>query len=121
MTFRYVFDECLSPDLAHALQLREPTLDVAFVGKGGVLPKQTQDPEIILWCEVHDYILITINRQTMPGHLADHLAAGRHIPGVFQVPDGWSAESLFDELLLIAGAGFAGEYADQIRYLPISE
>ncbi|MEH1806448.1 hypothetical protein [Nostoc sp.] len=28
---------------------------------------------------------MTNNRKSMPGHLADHLASGRHIPGIFTI------------------------------------
>ena len=121
MTIRYLFDECLSPELAIELRLHEPMLEVEFVGAGGVLPKQTPDPAIILWCEEHDFILITNNRRTMPSHLSDHLARSCHVPGIFQVPREWPTEQLFGELLLIAGASFSGEYADQVRYLPVSQ
>jgi len=118
MTVRFLFDECFSPKLAAGLKRREPSLDVAFVGKDGVLPKETPDPEILRWIEENEYHLVTNNRHTMPIHLVEHLANGRHIPGAFQVPADWSYIEIYSELLLIAGASFPGEYADQIVHLP---
>jgi hypothetical protein len=120
MILRYLFDECFSSKLAAELQRREPTLEVEFVGKGGILPKGTLDPVVLIWCEENDYVLVTNNRQTMPQHLIDHLAAGRHIPGAFQVPYEWSVDEMFAELILVAGTAIPGECADHIRYLPIS-
>jgi hypothetical protein len=120
MMLRYLFDECFSTDLAEELRRREPALQVDYVGKGGVLPKRTHDSDILIWCEENGRVLVTNNRTTMPQHLADHLAAGRHVPGVFQVPYEWTAEEMFAELILIAGTAISGEYADHIRYLPIS-
>jgi hypothetical protein len=120
MTIRYLFDECFSPGLAAAFRAREPFLEIEFIGKSGVLPKGTLDSDVLVWCEENDHLLVTNNRSTMPRHLIDHLQAGRHIPGIFQVPEdsGWA--ELFDELTLIAGAAMPGEYVDQIRYLPLS-
>jgi hypothetical protein len=120
MILRYLFDECFPPRLASELRRREPELEVEYVGKGGILPKGTLDPEVLIWCEDNDYVLVTNNRNTIPQHLADHLAAGRHIPGAFQVPYEWSVEEMFAELILIAGTALPGEYVDHIRYLPIS-
>jgi len=65
--------------LAYRTQLlsREPRLTIWKIGMPGVPPSGTLDPEILLWCEGNDFILVTNNRKSMPVHLADHLAAGR--------------------------------------------
>src|SRR2546429_4475372 len=46
-------------------------------------PLGTPDPDNLLWAEQHGRIIVTEDRRTMPVHLADHLQAGRHSPGVF--------------------------------------
>lgn len=120
MTLRYLFDECFSPSLAMEFRAKDPLREIDYIGKGGVLPKGTLDPDVLIWCEANEAILVTNNRSTMPRHLADHLAAGRHVPGIFQVPEAWTGTELFDELTLIAGSDVPGEYADHIRYLPLS-
>ena len=55
----------------------------------------------------------------MPGHLADHLAEGRHVPGILTVNLKIPIEILANELALIAGAGFPHDFQDQIRHLPL--
>jgi len=120
MTVRYLFDECFSPEVAEGLRMWNPSLEVEYVGKNGALPKQTPDPLILNWLEENDFYLVTNNRQTMPQHLADHLAGGRHIFGAFQVPREWSLSQIYAELELIAGASFPSEYADRIVYLPMT-
>lgn len=117
---RYLFDECFSPRLAEELQRHAPELEVEYVGPEGVLPKKTPDADVLLWCEANDYVLVTNNRNTMPGHLGEHVAAGRSVPGVFQVPEDCPLGDMFAELILIAGTALPGEYADHVRYLPIS-
>lgn len=55
----------------------------------------------------------------MPGHLADHLAAGSHVPGIFMLNPELSMGETIEELLDAAYASLEGEYQDQIRYLPL--
>jgi hypothetical protein len=119
MTVRYLFDECFSPKMASGLRRRDPSLEVAYVGKDGVLPKETPDSDVLIWIEENEYHLVTNNRHSIPGHLVEHLTSGRHIPGAFQVPVDWSYDQIYTELLLIAGASFPGEYADRLVHFPV--
>lgn len=77
-------------------------------------------PEILLWCEEYDFVLVTNNRTSMPVHLADHLAQGRHIPGIFILNPKLSIGQNIDELIFIADAYLNNEYQDQIIHLPYS-
>jgi hypothetical protein len=57
----------------------------------------------------------------MPVHLADHLATGHHVPGIFILNPKFSVGQNLDELLLIAEASFEDDYQDQIIHLPITK
>ena len=81
--------------------------------------KGTLDPEILCWCEQNNFVLITNNRSTMPVHLADHLAQGRHVPGILVLNANLSIGRNLDELTLIAQASFDNEYRDRIEHLPL--
>ena len=119
MPIRYVVDENLSPSYAEQLRRRDPAIEVYAVGEAGAPPKGTPDPDLLCWCEMHGFLLVTNNRVSMPAHLADHLARGRHIPGILVFgPDRGMGEML-EELLLIAGASAEDEYQDRIEYLPV--
>ena len=76
--------------------------------------------DILVWCEEHDFMLVTNNRRSMPRHLSDHLAAGRHIPGILVINVSMSMGDTIDELILIARASADEEYQDLIVYLPIT-
>lgn len=82
-------------------------------------PKGTLDPEILIWCEENGFILVTNNRKTMPKHLKDHLAKGRHIPAIFQLNPKMSIGKTANELVAIWGASEITEYQDVIIYLPL--
>lgn len=80
----------------------------------------TLDPEILVWCEENEFLLVTNNRKSMPAHLQDHLEHGRHATGIFILNAEMSVGETVEELILIASASSAEEYQDQIIYLPIS-
>jgi len=121
MKLRYLLDEHLPRFWQEALLQRDPLLEVLMMDDPGAPACGTKDPEILRWCEENEFVLVTDNRNTMGWHLLDHLAAGFHIPGVFQLPSSMPLSELFDELVLIAGTALPGEYADHIRNLPISD
>jgi len=50
-------------------------------------------------------------------HLADHLAEGRHIPGIFLLNAKLSIGQNIRQLIFIAEASFDDEYQDQIVHL----
>jgi len=75
----------------------------------------------LFWCEEHRFILVTNNRTSMPVHLADHVAQGRHVPGIFILNADLSIGQNLDELILIAEGSFDDEYQDQIVFLPLTK
>jgi hypothetical protein len=119
MSLKYLLDENVDPVYQTQLRRREPDLVVRAVGNPGCPPKSTLDPEILIWCEVYDFVLVTNNRTSMPPHLTDHIAEGRHIPGIFILnPSGSIGENL-EELIMIALASEEDEYKDRIVHLPL--
>ncbi|NEP49880.1 MAG: hypothetical protein F6K65_14120 [Moorea sp. SIO3C2] len=121
MTIQYLLDEHIASLYRTQLMRQAPELIVRRIGDPGAPPKGTLDPEILIWCEIHDFILVTNNRKSMPKHLVDHLADSRHVPGIFVIdPSNHIGETLA-ELIIIAGASLPKEYQDRIEYLPLSE
>ena len=116
----YLLDEHIPPSYRAQLLRRESSLTVWMIGDVGAPAKGTLDPEILCWCEAHDFLLVTNNRKSMPRHLADHLTQGRNVPGILTLDLGLPMRLALDELILIASASFADEYANRITYLPIS-
>jgi hypothetical protein len=117
---RYLLDEHVNPLYRTELLKREPTLTIWRIGILGAPPKGTRDPDILRWCEENSFILLTNNRKSMPRHLHDHLAEGRHVPGIFELNPNMSIGETLEELLLIWAASAVDEYTDKIIYLPLS-
>lgn len=116
---RYLLDENVNPILRTGLLHDDLGVTVLQVGMMDVPPLGTPDPEILIWCEENDFILVTNNRKSMPVHLRDHLAAGRSAMAIFILNPDSSFRDTIDELLLIASVSSEEEYRDQIVFLPI--
>ncbi len=116
---RFLIDENISPEYRTQLLRHEPSLTVLVIGDEGAPARSTLDPDILEWCEQNQFNLITNNRESMPQHLSDHLAAGHHVPGIFTINRKISMGLIIDQLLLIVGASDEDEYIDQITYIPL--
>lgn len=116
---RLLLDENVNPRYRRELLRRETTLMVWRIGDPGAPPEATLDPEILVWCELHEFILVTNNRKSMPLHLQSHLANGNHVPGILSISDKVGIGNLVEELLLIASIAAAEDLRDRIVYLPL--
>ncbi len=119
MTLKYLIDENVNPLYPTELRRLQPDLVIRVVGEPATPPKSTLDPEILCWCEEYNFVLVTNNRTSMPVHLADHIAQGRHVPGIVILNPKLSIGQNIGDLILIAGASFDDEYQDRIVHLPV--
>jgi Domain of unknown function (DUF5615) len=115
---RFLVDEDVPEALVDALLLQEPTMDILTVGQPGAPPKGTLDPDLLRAAEAMGRALISRDRRTMPDHLADHFAAGRHTWGVFLLRRRAPLARCIQDLLLIWRATTADEWVDRTEYLP---
>jgi hypothetical protein len=116
---RFLLDEHVNQAIQRQLRRRDAQIEVLVIGEPGAPPTGMSDPDILGWLEEHGYILVTENRSTIPAHLSDHFAAGRHIPGVFWIRPGVGLGRIIEELYLIWVASTAEEYHDCLLFLPL--
>ena len=119
---RFLLDEHLRGPLwlalvRHNLRGGLP-VDVVRVGDPADLPLGSDDAIILRWTEREGRILLTEDVHTMPGHLARHLQATHHSPGILVVRTDCSIGQLVSSLEVIAHAAEPEEFEDSISYLP---
>jgi hypothetical protein len=119
MALKYLIDENVDPVYTIQLRRLKPDLFVMAIGDLTTPLKGTLDPEILLWCEEHNFILVTNNRKSMPLHLADHIAQNHHVPGIFILNPKLSVGENLEQLLLIAEGSLDNEYQDRIEFPPL--
>ena len=121
MPLHYILDEHLRGTLLRAILRHNASgalpIDAVEIGEAAAPPLGVSDEMLLLWAAEHDRILVTRDRSTMPMHLAAHLVAGHHSPGVLLVGHG-SIRSLVEYLAVAAHASEAAEWKDQLHSLP---
>jgi hypothetical protein len=115
----FLLDEHVPLIIQAELVRMEPEMRVYAVGDDPAPLKGTPDPDILGWIEDHGCMLIINNRATMPVHLQQHLARGRHVPGVVQLPRLLNIATILGDLVLLWGGRSPNEFQDRIVYLPL--
>ena len=82
------------------------------------LPLGSTDPDILLWCEREDRILVSFDKTTLAGHLNNHLQSGHHSPGIFLLRRASRLSQVVAHLALVAHASDAWEWQDRIEFIP---
>ena len=82
MTLKYLIDENVNSVYPQQLRRREPEIIIRVVGEPDTPKLGTLDPEILIWCEVMGFILVTNNRASMPVHLREHFSAVAELLGM---------------------------------------
>lgn len=116
---RYLLDEHVNRAIQRQLRRLDPQIDVLAIGDPDTPPAGTSDLDILGWLKENGYILVTENRSTLPVHLSDHFAAGRHIPGILWIRPGIGIGRIIEELYLIWFASTAKEYKDRTLFIPL--
>jgi hypothetical protein len=118
----YVLDEHLRRRLWRALQTHNARgvdpLDVVRVGDPPDLPLGSGDAAILLWAERENRILVSLDRSSMAYHLAEHLKAGHHSPGIFLVRLKSNPAEVIEYLVLAMYASDPSEWLDWINFIP---
>jgi hypothetical protein len=122
MPIRFVLDENQRGQLWQAIQDHNrrggDPIDAVRVGDPPDLPLGINDSALLVWAEQADRMLVTADKETMIAELGDHLAAGRHSPGVFLIRRRSHLRDLVAFLTLVAGDDGEGQWRDRIIFIP---
>jgi hypothetical protein len=105
MPLRYLLDEHMR---GHRLwkaivqhnRLGIDVLDFLRVGDPIDLALRSPDDVILQWAEREQRILVSLDKRSLPLHLAQHLQAGFHSPGIFVIRRGSTLMQVIDFLVL---------------------
>lgn len=118
MKIRFLLDEHLPQAIIGATLDHDEAINIILVGSKDAPLIGTLDPDLLLFCEGERRVLVTNNRKSMPGHIADHLAADHHHWGVFKLRKNVSIGELAAELHLYWEASEAEEWIDREIWIP---
>ena len=92
-------------------------VDVIQVGDDFGPPLGTKDPELLLWAETEDRLLISHDTKSMDKYFRDHLDSGHNSPGILR-PRARPLIELAEHLVLLAYATDRDEWRNFISYIP---
>lgn len=94
MKIRFLIDENLPPKLKNAVLRLNPEIDILRIGDTDTPPLGTLDPDVLVYLELSQRLLVTDNRSSMPSHLREYWASGGHIWGLVWVRPGTTLRDL---------------------------
>lgn len=115
---RFLVDEDTHSGLLQAVRQMVPGIDGIRVGDPGAPPLGTLDPDLLIAAEAMGRVLVSNDRSTMPVHLANHFAAGRHTAGVILLRKGYTLGRYAREIVDQWVSTTADEWVDRTIYLP---
>jgi hypothetical protein len=115
---KFLCDEDTVKALITTLRQMEPSMDILRVGESGAPAAGTLDPDLLIAAETQQRCLISGDRSTMPIHMANHFAAGRHTNGVLLLRHGFPLARYVQDIVLIWHAMTAEEWVDATEYIP---
>ncbi|QDV35038.1 hypothetical protein [Tautonia plasticadhaerens] len=122
MKIRFVLDENVRGPLWRAILRHNASgglpIDATRVGEPPDLPLGCSDEILLEWCEREGRILVSLDQETLPVHLADRLAVGKNSPGIFLIRPNASLRGVLDALVLVAHAGDPVDSRDQVVSIP---
>ena len=118
MKIRFLLDENLSPRIKAAVHRHNAVIDILRVGDETAPSLATSDPDILVYLESAQRLLVSDNRSTIPVHLIEHMAAGRHHWGIVWLRDTQNIGQIAESLHFIWSASEAEEWIDRTDWLP---
>jgi hypothetical protein len=114
---RLLTDENFNGHIVSGLRRRRPDLDIVRAQDVGLAG--ADDPTVLEWAAREGRVLLTHDASTITKYAYARVAAGKTMPGVFELVRSMSAGSAIDEVLILALASEEGEWEGQVRYLPL--
>ena len=112
----FAADENFNGDILRGLERREPTLDIVRVQDTEMYA--ADDSAMLAWAAAEDRVVLTHDKQTVPGHAYDRVRAGKPMPGVFVVFADTSIGKAIDDVLTLAVDSDEGEWQSPVLYIP---
>src|SRR5437667_8440090 len=111
---RLLTDENVHGDIVAGLRRRQPALDLVRVQEVGL--RHTPDPVILEWAAQQGRVVVSVDKKTLAVAAWNRVARGMPMPGVAILRIALSIGQAVSELELIALAGDAEDFWDQVVY-----
>jgi len=111
---RFLLDENIPPRFKLAILRLNSEIDILRVGDSNAPALGTLDPDILIYLQQSQRILLTDNRKSMPEYLQEHWANDRFIWSLFWLKPKATIRELAEEVALIWETTDAEEWKDRL-------
>lgn len=114
---RLAVDENFNGKIMRGVLRRLPDVDIVRIQDTAVY--QTDDSTVLAWAAQENRVLLTHDVRTMATFALQRIEQGLPMPGLFQVDQAAAINQIIEDILLLVTCSSEGEWAGQIRYLPL--
>lgn len=114
---RLLSDENFNEAIVRGLFRHHPELDLIRVEDAG--RRGLDDPSLLAWAAEEGRILLTHDRNTMPGYAYERVVAGFPMTGVLIVRDTLPIGQAIADIELVMECCTADECRDRVLFLPL--
>jgi hypothetical protein len=113
----FLADENFNNDIVRGVRRRNPEIvilraqDVGLSGAG--------DPEVLEWSATNAVAVLTHDVATMTKYAYERIAAGKALPGVFEVSRSVPIRIAIEHIALVATCSVDAEWEGRVIYLPL--
>jgi hypothetical protein len=113
----FLADENFNNDIVRGVRRQNPAIvivraqDVGLSGAG--------DPEVLEWSGANALTVLTHDVATMTKYAHERIAAGKALPGVFEVSRSVPIGVAIEHIVLVATCSVDGEWEGRVIYLPL--
>ena len=115
----FLLDENLPPRFKLAILRLNSEIDILRVGDANAPALGTLDPDILIYLQQSQRILLTDNRKSMPEHIQNHWDSDGFIWGLFWLKPKATIKELAEEIVLIWETTDADEWKDRLIWIPL--
>jgi hypothetical protein len=113
---RFQADADFNQKIVAGIRRREPSIDFQSAREGDVIGRP--DPEVLALAASQGRVLVSHDRQTMPGHFS-RLIEKHPSPGLVIISQDLDIGRAIEELLLVWAASEAEEWENAVIFLPL--
>ena len=113
---RFQADENLNGKIIAGLLRREPAVDIKTAKEANLLGRD--DPDVLAAAAQASRILVSHDRDTMPGHFAQFIRSTSS-PALLVVSQTMDIGEAIEQILIVWAASEAHEWINRVGYMPV--
>lgn len=113
----FLADENFNNDIVRGVRRRNPGIVILRVQDVGL--SGAGDPEVLEWSAANALAVLTHDVATMTKYAHERIAAGKSLPGVFEVSRSVPIGIAIEHVALVATCSVDGEWEGRVIYLPL--